>query len=273
MRMNTTSEKTLSSQPVERNSQRKKASSNALPMIELKSALDFVERIDSEGLQTLAQQEVSKRLGYAAYTSTPFYRRMLAAKLFGLIDTTQGVVLTRLALDYFKPTDEGAKRQALVTALRNVVGYQKIMERYSGRRLPPVDILRNSIEREFLLIPEGASVCAEVFLRSMQQAGIVASDGTLAPEAPPHTRPVEEPSRKGEQQPSPAALSVNADTESHFLTLDAQRGRRVVVQAPPVITEAELKRIQGWLAVQLHVVPSLASGGGEAPELPSARNS
>jgi hypothetical protein len=31
----------------------------------------------------------------------------------------------------------------------------------------------------------------------------------------------------------------------------------VMLQAPPVITASELKRIQNWLAVQFHVVESL----------------
>lgn len=52
-------------------------------------------------------------------------------------------------------------------------------------------------------------------------------------------------------------LAADSDSESHFLTLDARRGRRVILQAPPVITEQELKRIQNWLAVQFHVVESL----------------
>jgi len=264
--MTTTSEKTPNNQLGERRSV-KKASSNALPMVDLKSVLEFIARIDSEGLQTLGQQDVSNRLGYAAHTSTPFYRRMVAAKLFGLIDTTQGVILTKLALDHFKPMDEEAKISALFTAVKNVVGYQKILERYAERRLPPVDILKHHIEREFILVPEAAKSCAEVFLRSVQQAGMVKPDGTLSPESPgAHDRSRADQREKEEKlraDPTPAGLApipAEGGSESHFLTLDAQRGRRVVLQAPPVITEAELKRIQNWLAVQLHVVPSLANG-------------
>jgi hypothetical protein len=52
-------------------------------------------------------------------------------------------------------------------------------------------------------------------------------------------------------------LATPADSESHFLTLDGKTQRRVILQAPPVITASELKRIQNWLAVQFHVVESL----------------
>ena len=58
-------------------------------------------------------------------------------------------------------------------------------------------------------------------------------------------------------QPTAPSLGTPNDYESHFLTLDAKAQRRVILQAPPVITASELKRIQNWLAVQFHVVDSL----------------
>lgn len=230
-------------------------------MVDLGVVLDFVGKVESDGLQTLTAQEVSKRMGFAASTSTPFYRRTVAAKLFGLLDTTQGVNLTKLALDYFKPTDDESKAAALATAIKNVVAYQKILERYSEKRLPQVDILANLIEREFNLASEAAKVCGNVFVNSLQRAGLVRGDGTLSmsntervstSRAPEKATPEIAPSR-GMTSP----FADQADSESHFLTLDAKTQRRVILQAPPVITASELKRIQNWLAVQFHVVDSL----------------
>jgi len=245
-------------------------------MIDLGVVLEFVEKIETEGLQTLPQQEVAKRLKYAAQTSTPFYRRMVAARLFGLIDTTQGVNLTKLALDYFKPTDEESKKQALFTAVKNVVGYKGFVERFSGKRLAPVDILKNSIERDFNLASETARACAEVFIRSAQLAGLVRSDGTLSAAGPerPHAHPAsEKPAvQSAPTGTSPSLAPVSEDMESHYLTLDAKQRRRVIVQAPPVITAAELKRIQNWLAVQLHVVESANVGQPEKPMTERAEN-
>src|SRR5258706_14486908 len=115
----------------------KKACTNELPMIDLDTVLGFVDQIEAGGLQTLSQQDVARRLNYASQTSTPFYRRIVAAKLFGLLDTTHGVNLTKLALDHFKPTAEESKKQALVTAVKNLVGYPGLVEHFSGTRLPP----------------------------------------------------------------------------------------------------------------------------------------
>jgi hypothetical protein len=184
--------------------------------------------------------------------------------LFGLLDTTQGVNLTRLALDYFKPTDEESKQQALLTAVRNVIGYQGIIERFSDKRLPPLDILKNFVEREFDLAADAANACADIFVRSVNRAGLVRSDGTLSLSAPsPSSR--SEGSQKAFSQSGPSAIpntpaSISEESESHYLTLDAGRNRRVTVQAPPIITASELKRIQNWLAVQLHVVEALSPG-------------
>ncbi|MEO7971898.1 MAG: hypothetical protein ABI698_11400 [bacterium] len=254
----------------------KKASTTDLPMVDLDSVLGFVEKVEGEGLQTLSQQDVAKRLGYANPTSTPFYRRIVAAKLFGLLDTTQGVNLTRLALDYFKPTDEESKQQALLTAVRNVIGYQGIIERFSDKRLPPLDILKNFVEREFDLAADAANACADIFVRSVNRAGLVRSDGTLSLNAAsPSSKP--EGPQKAFSQSAPSMTSntplpISDESESHYLTLDAARNRRVTVQAPPIITASELKRIQNWLAVQLHVVealnpsPSAPQGPDEAGE-------
>ena len=238
----------------------RKASTNELPMVDLGTVLDFVGKIESDGLQTLTVHEVAKRMGFASATSTPFYRRIVGAKLFGLLDTTQGVNLTKLALDYFKPTDEQAKAAALATAMKNVVAYQKILERYSGKRLPQVDILANLIEREFNLVSDAAKVCGGVFLTSAQRAALVRGDGTLSTGTPERISPAAEKTTQAPPSPFRGIAAVPAapdDYESHFLTLDAKAQRRVILQAPPVITESELKRIQNWLAVQFHVVDSL----------------
>jgi hypothetical protein len=240
----------------------KKASTNELPMIDLDTVLGFVDQIEGGGLQTLSQQEVAKRLNYASQTSTPFYRRIVAAKLFGLLDTTQGVNLTKLALDHFKPTDEESKKQALATAVKNVVGYQGLVERFSGKRLPPQEILKNFIERQFDLTSDTASACAEVFMRSVNRAGLVNSDGTLSGNVSGQEASkmsAESTSTQGPPSPSNALTTASDDSESHYLTLDAKRNRRVIVQAPPIITSSELKRIQNWLAVQLHVIESFES--------------
>ena len=173
-------------------------------MVDLGSILEFVDKIESGGLQTLSPQEVARKTGFAAQTSTPFYRRMVAAKLFGLLDTTQGVNLTKLALDYFKPTDDESKNATVATAVKSVHAYQKILDRYTGKRLPQPDIVAHLIEREFSLTPDAAKLCATVFVSSVQRAGFVQPDGDLSTAIPERTASAQV-SDKAAAQPFPSA--------------------------------------------------------------------
>ena len=245
-----------------------KGSTNELPMLDLKAALDFVNTLDEKGLQTLTQAEVAKHMGYSTNTSTPFYRRAVASKLFGLLDNNQGMVLTRLALDYFKPTDENAKANALRAAVQNVVAYQKILERYANKRAPTVDILANAFERDHKLKRDAARVCAQAFLSSLSTAGMVDGSGSLTVSAP---RADSAPSQEASPLSTPLVASVaqpgldaSGVLETHYLTLDRKSGRKIVLQGPAVITTTELSRIQSWLAVQFEVVDSLKSNEVEA---------
>jgi hypothetical protein len=270
--MNTETEKQTAGQNSEKKAA-KKASTNEIPMVDLGVVLEFVEKIETDGLQTLTAQEVAKRTGYTAPTSTPFYRRMAGAKMFGLLDTTQGVILTKLALDYFKPTDDESKAEALVTAIKNVEGYRNILYRYSGRRLPQIEILSNLIEREFNLTTDAAKICANVFVASVQRAGLVQADNTLIAAPPQQARPAQASDAVSskvapQQMPQPLSIVPSNESESHYLTLDAKRGRRVILQAPPAITASELKRIQNWLAVQFDVVDSIEENNSTAQPSP-----
>jgi hypothetical protein len=75
--------------------------------------------------------------------------------------------------------------------------------------------------------------------------GTQAINGETAPET---TTPT---TTSTTQQPPPPAAPPG--TETYTLTLDPNKGRKVVVQAPPMVNAKELDRIQKWLAVQLIV--------------------
>ncbi len=249
-----------------------KGSTNELPMVDLSTTLEFLQKLDVKGLETLSQAEVSKELGYSSHTSTPYYRRTLASKLFGLLDTNQGMVLTRLALDIFKPTHADAKQLALRAAVRNVLAYQKIIDRYLEKRPPGVEILTNHIEREHSLSREAARVCAMVFSDSLKTAGMIDGNGQIfhqTDSALKVSQSEEGPAASAQGSAinfSPAA-DFDKSLETHFLTLDRKTGRKVIMQGPSVISKAELERLQNWLAVQFEVVEALDGQEGGLQEL------
>jgi len=92
-----------------------------------------VNDIRQKGLETTGLAEVAKQTGYATPTSTPFYRRLVAARLFKLL-APQGAELTKLALDYLKPDSEEAKAALLnydwpgnVRELQNAVEHATVL--------------------------------------------------------------------------------------------------------------------------------------------------
>src|SRR6266704_6361981 len=80
----------------------KKGSTSDYPMVGLREVCDFAQTIREKGVEAETMPIVAKACGYSSATSTGFYRRVGAARLFQLLEP-QGAALTALALDYFKP--------------------------------------------------------------------------------------------------------------------------------------------------------------------------
>ena len=221
-------------------------------MIDLREACDFVQVIREKGVEAETMPVVAKASGYASPTSTGFYRRVVAARLFQLLQL-QGAALSPLALDYFKPESNDAKSRALKEAVRSVASYQPLLEKYSGKKLV-VGNIENAIARSSDLNDECALLCAKCFLQSLRFAGELDGDDVLLGSAK-RTEPQETPALQQQADRSSIApqLQATGDLETYYLTLDASRKRRVIVQAPAAVTPAELKRIQDWLSFQLLV--------------------
>lgn len=224
-------------------------------MMDLREVCAFVQMIWEKGVQSESMPAVARACGYSAPTSTGFYRRMVGARLFKMAES-QSARLTRLALDYLKPDSGDAKTKALREAVRSVPGYQPLFEKYTGSKLNP-EIIKNGIARATDLTDDCALTCSKVFIESLRFAGELDADYTLLGSSRP---PAEEVPRgtenNGGKQVAPqrsAPISGEGELETYYLTLDASKGRRVIVQAPPSVTPSELKRVQDWLSFQLLV--------------------
>lgn len=234
----------------------KKGSTSDYPMVDLREACEFTQTIREKGVEAEAMPIVAKASGYSSPTSTGFYRRIGAARLFQLLQP-QGAALTALALDYFKPESDDAKSAALKQAVRSVASYQPLLEKYLGKKLV-IENIENAIARSSDLNDDCALLCAKAFLQSLRFAGELDGDDVLR--SPSR---VNDPAEARRDEPHSAAramlipqLESTADLETYYLTLDASRRRCVIVQAPAAVTSAELKRIQDWLSFQLLIAES-----------------
>lgn len=242
----------ISKNQLSRADAKRKDSTSDYPMVDLRDICDFLQSIWEKGIQSEPMSVVAKACGYSAPTSTGFYRRMAASRLFKMIEL-QSARLTQLALDYLKPDSDDAKTRALRDAVRAVPTYQPLLEKYSGTKLN-AGTLANGIMRASDLTDDCALVCAKVFIESLRFAGELDADFTLLASRKngggDATRAT--PTNELGQAPLHSVLvAAEGNMETYSLTLDASKRRRVIVQAPPQVTSAELKRIQDWLSFQL----------------------
>ena len=201
--------------------------------------------------------EVAKQFGYSSATSTPFYRRTLAAKLFGMLAQT-GAELTKRAKDYIRPENDGIKRLALVDAIMSIAYYAELVNKYDGKKLNS-EYVSNGISTRFNLSPTCAMMCAKAFSESLRFAQMLSTDGvvlgTIKQEAitipcvpsPAIVLPPVTTGNPAQEAPPPPG------THTHILPLDKDKRRKITVNAPLDLTHKEIERITKWLSITLPI--------------------
>ena len=195
--------------------------------------------------------DVAKGAGYGSPTSTSFYRRLVAARLFGLIGLN-GAAITKRANDYLKPDQEDAKSKALQDAISGIAYYSELIEKYRGRKLNP-DLVKNAISKDFNLMEQAAASAAKAFSASLKFSGLLSADeivGVGTPsvkttETPPATPPTPTPSVLN------AELPAGLGTHTYELPLDKENKRKIRLNAPLDITDKEVKRVAKWIDATL----------------------
>ena len=227
-------------------------------MYDIEEALKLVVTIHEKALETAALPDVAKGCGYANPTSTPFYRRLAAARLFKLLNSPKAE-LTIIALDYLKPDTDGAKQAALTQAIMGIKVYAEIVTQHIGRRLN-TELIANKLEKdETLSITKAcAKVCASAFATSLKFAGFISADGTVAlppgANSPVKTPPPDDPPDKHRAKGANGGeLEDDEESQIQTLYLDNKRKRKITIKAPFTVTKDELERIRAWLGFQLIV--------------------
>jgi hypothetical protein len=230
----------------------KKDSTNELPMCDIGEAIKIATAIHNKGLELASLPEVARGCGYANPTSTPFYRRIVAARLFQFIGTPKPG-LTKLANDYLKPSTEDAKQAALTQAIMGIKIYAAIVNEHIARKIN-LELVTNRLEKDpTLLISRAcAKVCASTLENSLKIAGFISADGTVAiplsagvkiagqllTDPPPPPPPPPPPGDDGQ------GLKNEISYEIYILPLS--NGRKITVKAPANVTQQEVERLNKW---------------------------
>src|SRR5204862_1794199 len=80
-----------------------------------------------------------------------------------------------------KPSSEGAKQNALISAIMGIKWYAEVVNQHVGKRLN-LELLANRLERDPVLGISAvcAKACASTLIGSLKYAGFMAPDGTVA---------------------------------------------------------------------------------------------
>jgi hypothetical protein len=228
----------------------KKQSTTEIPLVGLDRAITFITTIYQKALETAPMPQVAKGVGYEAATSTPFYRQVLAARLFGFMETG-GAHLTKRASDYLKPHEEGAKARVLRDAVMGVPYYKTLIEKYRSRKLN-AELVQNGIEKDFNLAMPIAMLAAGAFVSSVQMAGLSLDNVVCGNDEPVQGKETSDPvvavvSEAVKVPPGVPKVFTDQDERSFYLSKD--RTRQVTLSCPLFLTKAEYDRICAWIKV------------------------
>ena len=231
-----------------------KDSTTTLPMVDLEEAVKVVAAIYEKALETASMPEVAKALGYANATSTPFYRRITAARLFGLLSAKSA--LTERAMNYIKPHDEGMKANVLADAVLGISSYAELIKTHYAKKLN-IGLLANKLAKDFNLTDSCAGSCARAFEASLRFSGMLSDDGSVmsARTQFPIKDSVDLPPQLPQPEPAKSTDSFQdkADAQQQTLYLGKSKERRFTISGPVEITQAEYERICKWLSVVMVV--------------------
>lgn len=203
-------------------------SSIAFPYVDLNSAIELAEVIAQNYALQADAADIASHLGHDGPSGGAFRNKLAAARIYGLIETTNRgntATLTALGRDI---TDSQTARGARVQAFLNVPLFKAVFEGWRGRTLPRDRALEMALLR-LGVAPKQAPRARQVLSRSAEQAGFF----TLGPDRLVMPAGIVPP-QNSESSPSPANGS---SVDSPDAPEDLPRGRPVggVLDLDPAI--------------------------------------
>lgn len=150
--------------PVKRKRSR---STIAFPYCDLASSERLARQVLDGGGECRPEQ-LAAWLGHSTLNSGAYRNKVVAAGLFGLIDTVRNrVSITGLGR---RILEASSRRQARVEAFLGVALYMAIFEKHRGTRMSPMILLEQEMAAEGVTRTQ-VRFARQVFMRSAEQAG------------------------------------------------------------------------------------------------------
>lgn len=145
------------------------------PYADLESAVELAQTIHEKAGSSCENEELAAWMGQSA-TGGTFRTRLGAARMFGLIDRSEGrAALTQLGRDSL--ANSGKERAARIEAFLNVELFAAMYEQFKGHALPPPPAIERQME-QLGVSPKQKERARQTFMKSAQYAGFIdASSG------------------------------------------------------------------------------------------------
>lgn len=136
--------------------------------------IDLIQKVGAFNLKSVSSKEIAKKYGLTSTTTKSFVTKINTAKQFGLISMTQGgtVQLTEASKRILYPTGEPI-RQLELQCFAQPPMYGKLIAKYDGSALPPLENLANILMNEHRITRSAKDAAAKCFLQSAEQLGLI----------------------------------------------------------------------------------------------------
>ncbi len=140
------------------------------PYADLQSAIELAQTIHSKAGSAATVDELAVWMGQSA-TGGTFRTRLGAARMFGLIETSQGrATLTQTGRDALD--NSGNEGIARVAAFLNVELFRVLYDQFKGNLLPPPPAIERQIE-QLGVSPKQKERARQTFMKSATYAGFI----------------------------------------------------------------------------------------------------
>ena len=113
--------------------------------------------------------------------SSDFAQKLASAKYYGLIDGRSAYTLTEISRALFYPTHDPEKERkvALLKAVQTPEAFIELLRKYDGSRPHSPELIGNVLHSEMGIPDSWKQRVATFFLRSLEYAGALSTDGFI----------------------------------------------------------------------------------------------
>jgi hypothetical protein len=167
-----------------------KTDTQRYPLFSLENAVAVGEAVcEAGGCNGEVPKAVIASTLQCSSTSGAFLQRLATARSFGILEGRGAYKLTEQAKQYYLPSSDAEKRQALIGMFASPPAFAELLKRLDGNKLPPRSVVANMLHRELNIPSSWNDRVAGFFVNAAQFSGALDAQGFLRLSAARHSLP------------------------------------------------------------------------------------